>query len=60
MQHTQKKMEIRKEKLYIEDRMRGSNIYQIGFLKVNNDNIKEVIFIEIKAENSPKLNFVNK
>lgn len=60
MQHTQKKMEIRKEKLYIEDRMRGSNIYQIGFLKVNNDNIKEVIFIEIKAENSPKLIFVNK
>lgn len=60
MQHTHKKMEIRKEKLYIEDRMRGSNIYQIGFLKVNNDNIKEVIFIEIKAENSPKLNFVNK
>lgn len=53
-------MEIRKEKLYIEDRMRGSNIYQTGFLKVNNDNIKDVIFIEIKAENSPKLIFVNK
>ena len=54
MQH--KEMEISKEKLrYMGDRMRGSKICQIGFLKENNENRKEVIFVEIMTENSPKL-----
>lgn len=44
-----------KEKLRdMEDRMKGFNICQTGFLQENNENRKEAIFVEIMTENFPK------